>query len=56
MVIGEPEVTEFERTSDDVCVVLACDGLWDALNYETCAILVKQILSTGNRSGKIVLF
>lgn len=56
VVISEPEIMEVERTADDICVVLACDGLWDALQYETCTMLIKQILSMGDRSGKIVTF
>ncbi|XP_034024791.1 protein phosphatase, Mg2+/Mn2+ dependent, 1Na (putative) [Thalassophryne amazonica] len=40
LVSPEPEVYELERTPDDEFLILACDGVWDAIgNEELCAFV-----------------
>ncbi|KAI3801492.1 hypothetical protein L1987_29597 [Smallanthus sonchifolius] len=44
----EPEVTITDRTSDDECLILASDGLWDVVSNDTACGLVSLCLK-GNR-------
>ncbi|ETV71395.1 hypothetical protein, variant 1 [Aphanomyces astaci] len=41
-VIAEPELIETQRTEDDLCLVLASDGVWDVLSNADVARLVLQ--------------
>ncbi|XP_021757268.1 protein phosphatase 2C 37-like [Chenopodium quinoa] len=43
-VIPDPEVTVTDRTSDDECLILASDGLWDVVSNETAAAVARMCL------------
>ncbi|KAK2847260.1 hypothetical protein Q5P01_010259 [Channa striata] len=44
LVSPEPEVYELERTSEDEFLILACDGVWDAIgNEELCAFVRSRL-------------
>ncbi|XP_061828895.1 protein phosphatase 1A-like [Nerophis lumbriciformis] len=44
LVSPEPEVYELERTAQDEFVILACDGVWDAIgNEELCAFVRSRL-------------
>ncbi|XP_031274022.1 protein phosphatase 2C 37 [Pistacia vera] len=40
-VIPEPEVMVTERTTDDECLILASDGLWDVVSNDTAVNVVR---------------
>ena len=42
--ISEPEVTVTERTSEDECLILASDGLWDVVSNDTACGVVRMCL------------
>lgn len=44
----EPDISHFEITSDDKLVLLASDGLWDAVNPRT----VCEIALVARREGR----
>ena len=45
-VISEPEVRCIERMSDDECLILATDGLWDVVDNEfACEVARKCLFS-----------
>ncbi|MCO5556713.1 hypothetical protein L7F22_025776 [Adiantum nelumboides] len=49
-VSGQPEVTITARNDDDECLILASDGLWDALSIEdVCAVARKALASWRRR-------
>lgn len=43
-VISEPEVTITERSSEDECLILASDGLWDVVSNETACGVARMCL------------
>ncbi|XP_029923593.1 protein phosphatase, Mg2+/Mn2+ dependent, 1Na (putative) [Myripristis murdjan] len=44
LVSPEPEVFELERTPEDEFLILACDGVWDAIgNEELCAFVRNRL-------------
>ncbi|KAJ8280188.1 hypothetical protein GJAV_G00051610 [Gymnothorax javanicus] len=44
LVSPEPEVFEMERSPDDEFLILACDGVWDAIsNEELCAFVRSRL-------------
>ncbi|KAM7399304.1 hypothetical protein PAMP_018585 [Pampus punctatissimus] len=44
LVSPEPEVYELERTPEDEFLILACDGVWDAIgNEELCAFVCSRL-------------
>lgn len=43
-VIPDPEVTITDRTSDDECLILASDGLWDVVSNETAVAVARMCL------------
>ncbi|XP_032364320.1 protein phosphatase, Mg2+/Mn2+ dependent, 1Na (putative) [Etheostoma spectabile] len=44
LVSPEPEVYEMERTAEDEFLILACDGVWDAIgNEELCAFVRSRL-------------
>ncbi|KAE8683098.1 putative protein phosphatase 2C 24 [Hibiscus syriacus] len=43
-VIPEPEVTITERTSEDECLILGSDGLWDVVTNETACGVARMCL------------
>lgn len=45
-VISDPEVTVTERTSDDECLILASDGLWDVVSNETACGVARICLQS----------
>ncbi|CAH2060159.1 unnamed protein product [Thlaspi arvense] len=47
-VICEPEVTVTDRTDDD-CLILATDGLWDVVSNETACSVARMCLRGGRR-------
>ncbi|XP_013634916.1 PREDICTED: probable protein phosphatase 2C 24 [Brassica oleracea var. oleracea] len=44
----EPEVTVTDRTDDD-CLILASDGLWDVVSNETACSVARMCLSGGRK-------
>lgn len=44
-VIPDPEVTVTDRSSDDECLILASDGLWDVVSNETAASVARMCLN-----------
>ncbi|OEL33277.1 putative protein phosphatase 2C 37 [Dichanthelium oligosanthes] len=47
-VIAEPEITITERTPEDECLILASDGMWDAVPNEIACSVARQCLQDGN--------
>ncbi|KAK4776985.1 hypothetical protein SAY86_005673 [Trapa natans] len=43
-VIPDPEVTVTERTEQDMCLILASDGLWDVVSNETACTVARKCL------------
>ncbi|KAK4799846.1 hypothetical protein SAY86_025211 [Trapa natans] len=43
-VIPDPEVTVTERTEEDMCLILASDGLWDVVSNETACGVARTCL------------
>lgn len=44
LVSPEPEIYEMERTPEDEFLILACDGVWDAIgNEELCAFVRSRL-------------
>ncbi|KAE8679470.1 Protein phosphatase 2C 37 [Hibiscus syriacus] len=50
-VIPEPEVTTTERKSEDECLILASDGLWDVMRNETACGVARMCLRAESRAG-----
>ncbi|CAN0854398.1 Probable protein phosphatase 2C 24 [Linum grandiflorum] len=50
-VISEPEVTITERASDDDCLIIASDGLWDVVSNDTACGVARMCLR-GKGKGK----
>ena len=46
MVTCDPEVMSVRRKKNDEFMVLACDGIWDCLNNEDCAAMLKEHMGT----------
>jgi len=44
-VIPDPEVTVMDRTSDDECLILASDGLWDVVSNGTAVSVARMCLN-----------
>lgn len=44
-VIPDPEVTVTDRTSEDECLILASDGLWDVVSNETAVSVARMCLN-----------
>lgn len=44
VVISEPEVTFTKRESEDECLILASDGLWDVLPSELACEVARECL------------
>ncbi|WCJ20458.1 Protein phosphatase 2C family protein [Euphorbia peplus] len=49
----EPEVTITERTSEDECLILASDGLWDVVSNETACGVARMCLRGKGHIGKL---
>ncbi|CAN6270945.1 unnamed protein product [Urochloa humidicola] len=47
-VIAEPEITVTDRTPEDECLILASDGMWDAVSNEIACSVARQCLQDGN--------
>lgn len=47
VVISEPEITFTKRESDDECLILASDGLWDVLSSELACEVARECLQEG---------
>ncbi|KAL7717517.1 PPM-type phosphatase domain-containing protein [Entamoeba marina] len=41
----EPEILTHSRTTQDVAIVMACDGIWDVFENQTIARMVRERLS-----------
>ncbi|KAA8521729.1 hypothetical protein F0562_012402 [Nyssa sinensis] len=51
-IIPEPEVMFIPRAREDECLVLASDGLWDAItNEEACEVARRRILLWHKKNG-----
>ncbi|XP_068601409.1 protein phosphatase, Mg2+/Mn2+ dependent, 1Na (putative) [Brachionichthys hirsutus] len=48
LVSPEPEVYEMERTPEDEFLILACDGVWDAIGNEALRAFVRSRLQVCN--------
>ncbi|KAI3705617.1 hypothetical protein L1987_75856 [Smallanthus sonchifolius] len=46
-VIPEPEITVTERTTDDECIILASDGLWDVVSNDVACSVARMCLNSG---------
>lgn len=51
VVISEPEITFTRRESDDECLILASDGLWDVLSSELACEVARECLQEGTASA-----
>lgn len=49
-VIPDPEVTITDRSSDDECLILASDGLWDVVSNETAVAVARMCLINGDKT------
>ncbi|CAO2034193.1 unnamed protein product [Urochloa humidicola] len=47
-VIAEPEISITQRTTDDQCLILASDGMWDVISNKTACHITRQCLEYGN--------
>ncbi|CAO2034194.1 unnamed protein product [Urochloa humidicola] len=47
-VIAEPEITVTDRMLEDECLILASDGMWDAVPNEIACSVARQCLQDGN--------
>jgi serine/threonine protein phosphatase PrpC len=45
-----PDITVHERTAEDECLLLACDGLWDVMNNNEAIDLIRKIFENGESS------
>nr|XP_043615612.1 protein phosphatase 2C 37-like [Erigeron canadensis] len=52
-VIPEPEVTVTERTSEDECLILASDGLWDVVSNDVACGVARMCLNSQNPPSPI---
>ncbi|KAG2570683.1 probable protein phosphatase 2C 37 isoform X1 [Panicum virgatum] len=50
-VIAEPEITVTDRTPEDQCLILASDGMWDAVPNEIACSVARQCLQDENPGG-----
>lgn len=50
-VISTPEVTVTERSEEDVCIILASDGLWDVVSNETACDVARTCLTRAAPRG-----
>ncbi|KAL5727826.1 protein-serine/threonine phosphatase [Ranunculus cassubicifolius] len=48
VVISMPEITFTNRTSEDECLILASDGLWDVISNEMACDVARKCLFEGN--------
>lgn len=48
-VIPDPEVTITDRSSDDECLILASDGLWDVVPNETAVSVARMCLNAAEK-------
>lgn len=48
-VIPNPEVTVIDRISDDECLILASDGLWDVVSNETAVSVARMCLKNAEK-------
>lgn len=53
LVSPEPEITWFERESEDEFLILACDGIWDVMNNEEVCSFVQSRLKVTNNLEEI---
>ena len=44
-VICEPEVTTWDRSPEDECLILASDGLWDVVSNDTACGVARMCLN-----------
>jgi len=52
-VTAKPDVTIVPRTIDkDQFLVLACDGIWDVVSNEACALFVLEKMTAGYGLGR----
>ncbi|RLM64697.1 putative protein phosphatase 2C 37 [Panicum miliaceum] len=52
-VIAEPEITVTDRTPEDQCLILASDGMWDAVPNEIACSVARQCLQDGNPGAPV---
>ncbi|CAL5028731.1 unnamed protein product [Urochloa decumbens] len=52
-VIAEPEITVTDRTPEDECLILASDGMWDAVPNEIACSVARQCLQDGNTAAPV---
>lgn len=50
-VISTPEVTVTERSEEDVCIILASDGLWDVVSNEMACDVARTCLTRAAPRG-----
>ncbi|TVU07158.1 hypothetical protein EJB05_47200, partial [Eragrostis curvula] len=50
-VISEPEITITQRTEADQCLILASDGMWDAISNETACAVARAAAATAAPGG-----
>ncbi|XP_047332358.1 protein phosphatase 2C 37-like [Impatiens glandulifera] len=50
-VISDPEVTITDRNSEDECLILASDGLWDVISNETACSVARMCLRSSKPSS-----
>ncbi|KAF9614887.1 hypothetical protein IFM89_020984 [Coptis chinensis] len=50
VVISKPDISFTNRTSEDECLILASDGLWDVLSNEMACDVARRCLLEGNSS------
>ena len=43
-ILAEPEITFTPRSSEDECIIMASDGLWDVINNETACDIARGCL------------
>ncbi|VDB96493.1 unnamed protein product [Peniophora sp. CBMAI 1063] len=53
-VVGAPYTTETELTDDDEFLILACDGIWDVLDDQMAADIVRPIQNVQEAANKLI--
>jgi len=58
VVIAEPFMNEYKRTSEDEFIIMASDGLWDVFKHQEICDFIRQLLNQSNSKqniGKLII-
>jgi serine/threonine protein phosphatase PrpC len=46
---ADPDIRELNLTGSELCIIMACDGLWDVLDERSVGILLKSHTAKGEK-------